>query len=82
MCRQIDRLEAELRHGNEGLEDERTAETSQRESKAKLGQKPGHLGLNAAVQLSLLRGMVVTLQMPNSELMGRKEREEEEEEQD
>jgi len=48
MCRQFGRLEAESSHGNEGLEDETTAEASRRQSKAKLGQKPGHLGLASA----------------------------------
>lgn len=51
VCRQPGRLEAELRHGNEGLEDDRTAETSRREPKAKLG----HLGLTAAQPSSLLQ---------------------------
>lgn len=54
-CRQFDRLEAELSHGNEGLEDERTAETSRKESKAKLGHKPGHLGLVSAHASTVLR---------------------------
>lgn len=51
VCRQPDRLETELRHGNEGLEDNRTAETSQRELKA----KSGHLVLTAAQPSSLLQ---------------------------
>lgn len=93
-CRQFDRLEAELSHGSEGPEDERTAEASRRESKAKLGQEPGHLGLvpaptsaaaaaaAAAVELLLLRGIVESLRMSDSELMGKKERGKEEKEEE
>lgn len=73
VCRQPGRLEAELRHGNEGLEDDRTAETSRREPKAKLG----HLGLAAAQPSSLLQHSFCfwgALQVSNLGLMGGKKR--------
>lgn len=69
--RQPDRLEAELRHGNEGLEDSRTAETSRREPKARLG----HLGLTAAQPSSPLKYsfcFLGALQVSNLGLMGEK----------
>lgn len=70
----FDRLEAEGSHANEGLEEERIAEASHREPKAKLGQELSHLELTSAhasmllwVQLVLWRGMVETLHISNLE---------------
>lgn len=71
VCKQPDRLGAELRHGNEGLKDDRTAETSQREPKS----KSGHLGLTAAQPSSLLQYSFCfwgALQVSNLGLMGKK----------